>query len=75
MTVKIKNKISEFPPKITINDSFSFGVEYFVPVARFRWFAREISGSVVYEEKVLQQLHQGNQGSERWEDVETVFED
>ena len=59
---------------ISVSDFKLTDFEYFTPVAKFRWFVREVKESVVYKETVLQQLHQGNGGTERWEDVETVYE-
>jgi len=73
----MKNKISEYFIQNSTLDKINVkieSVEYFVPTLRFRWFLKK--NTVIefnLEEKVLQQLYQGSNGSQKWEDIETVY--
>jgi hypothetical protein len=75
-----KIKTSEYPVIDHILVNGTVEIEYFTPVAKFRWCIKEEYSKGGYNggfktDKILQQLHRGTKGTEEWKDVETVFED
>jgi hypothetical protein len=72
-------KISEYPVIDYTLVNGTFEIEYFTPVAKFRWLSKANSvgnsPAVRFDNPILQQLHQGSGGTEEWVDVETVFEE
>ena len=57
---------------ITIDPNASIAVECFRVMPNIRWIERDYDK--ISTIKVLQQLHLGDMGTEKWEDVPTVTE-
>tara|TARA_R110000803_G_scaffold50845_3_gene105409 strand:- start:32 stop:412 length:381 start_codon:yes stop_codon:yes gene_type:complete len=66
-------RISELEKEEAVVTTF---VEVFSATAKFRWLTRVSSGAtfIAKEERVLQQMHQGMRGTQKWEDIEEVNE-
>jgi hypothetical protein len=64
--------------KITIDPNANVWVENFKAMPNLRWVEREVVINDVHNVaktvKVLQQLHLGDRGTQRWEDVPTETE-